>query len=347
MSNQPPVAVPTKLTPGELPLTLTVDVLRVPYPAATRLVLAEIVSLHAATGNCYCSDAHLAARLTLSLNTVSRAVQQIEADGLLIKHVDKAAGNHRLLVPVPTTIKAFAAKNPYPQNEGRGTTPKVRVAYPQSEGSPTPEMGDGLPPNWGTNTTVNSTENLQETPTPSEPEKKIGAGEFSEDSTPSLTAEVQIVPPVAEPPHETATKPAEAALPAAEPAPPAAAPPRHSEASRELARKMAALWHITEQGNARKWMQLARFTHFMEQAGRLAELTKQFAGYSLYKEKRRIEAYNLDKYIGSEADAYAGGEWCGCDWDSRARATKADGDNSPPPSPKRATFGPNKNKTIW
>jgi biotin operon repressor len=327
MSNQPPVAAPTKLTPGELPLTLTVDVLRAPYPAATRLVLAEIVSLHAATGNCYCSDAHLAARLTLSLNTVSRAVQQIESDGLLIKQVDKAAGNHRLLVPVPATIKAFAAKNPYPQNEG-SPTPKTGVAYPQNEGSPTPKMRDALPPEWGTNTTVNSTENLQEPSTPSEPEKKIGAGEFSEDSTPSLKAEVQIVPPVAEPPQEAPTKPAA----------PAVEPPRYSEASKALARKMASLWHITEQGNARKWMQLARFTHYMEQAGRLDELTKQFAGYSLYKEKRRIEPFNLDKYLGSEGDAYAGGEWCGCDWDSRAKATKADGDNSPPPPPLRASF---------
>jgi biotin operon repressor len=336
MSNELPVgANPTKLKPGELPLTLTADVLRLPYPLATRVVLAEIMSLYAATGNCYCSDAHLAARLTISLNTVSRAVQHLEATGLIEKHVDKAAGNHRLLVPVPTAIKATAATNPYPQNEGRGTTPKAGVGSTQKGGSPTPKTGDALPPKWGNNTTVKSTEILQESHTLPEPEKKIGAGEFLEDSTSSLKAEVQIVPPVAKPPREPAAEPA------AKPE-----PPRYSDASKELARKMAIMWHITEQGNARKWMQLARFTHLMEQAGKLAEVSKQFTGYALYREKRGIEPYNLDKYLGSEGEGYQG-EWCAFDWQAKGAAARADGDKSPPPPPKRASTSPGKNKTIW
>jgi hypothetical protein len=87
-------------TPDELPLTLTIDVLRLPYPISTRFVLAEILRLHEATGSCYCSDAYLAARLTISKRTANSAVQQLVVDGLVQKHVDQAAGNRRLLVPI-------------------------------------------------------------------------------------------------------------------------------------------------------------------------------------------------------------------------------------------------------
>ena len=158
-----------KQTPAEVPLTLSAEVLRAPYSPATRLVLAEIVSLHGATGDCYCSDAHFAARLTISATTASRAVQELEMAGLIQKQVDKAAGNRRRLIPVVAAIKKAASTNPYPQNggsyphsEGRAT-PKMVVSYPQNEGSPTLKMEAGLPPEWGTNTTLNSTTSLQET----------------------------------------------------------------------------------------------------------------------------------------------------------------------------------------
>lgn len=203
---------PRKMHPSEIALTLSADVLRLPYQPAVRLVLAEIVSLHAATaGRCDCSDAHFAARLTLSTNTVSRAVQQLEADGLITKHVDKAAGFHRTLAPAPKAIAEKAATNPYPQNGGsypqnggRGTTPKTGVAYPQNEGSPTPKMVGDLPPKWGTNTPYNIPSNIPVNPTPSavasegREEKKIEEVL----SAPLPSDPKQIVPPVAAPPRK-------------------------------------------------------------------------------------------------------------------------------------------------
>jgi hypothetical protein len=174
-----------RMTPAEIPLTLSADVLRLPYQPAVRMVLAEIVSLHAATaGRCDCSDAHFAARLTLSSNTVSRAVQQLEADKLITKHVNKAAGFHRTLTPDLLAIAEKAATNPYPQNAGsypqnggRGTTPKTGVAYPQNEGSPTPKMGGTLPPKWGSNTPFNIPSNFQEPSTSSADASPVAAEE--------------------------------------------------------------------------------------------------------------------------------------------------------------------------
>lgn len=162
----------TKQTPADVSLTLSAEVLRVPHSPATRLVLAEIVSLHNATGDCYCSDAHFAARLTISATTASRAVQELELAGLIQKQVDKAAGNRRYLIPLFKAIKDAAATNSYPQNggnymqnEGRATR-KMAVSYPQEEGSPNLKKVVGLPAKWGTNTTLNSSNNFQETLTP-------------------------------------------------------------------------------------------------------------------------------------------------------------------------------------
>ncbi|MBC6606956.1 hypothetical protein H8B13_09015 [Hymenobacter sp. BT188] len=142
-----------KLTPAELPLTLSADVLRLPYQPAVRLVLAEIISLHAATrGCCDCSDAHLAARLTISTDTVNRAVKQLEADGLVIKKVVKEAGFYRTLKPVIALIELKAATNPYPQNAGSPTTRILPLDYPQNAVPPTRILPDPLPAKCGTNT---------------------------------------------------------------------------------------------------------------------------------------------------------------------------------------------------
>jgi len=159
----PPPLTPApkmKSAPAELPLTLSADVLRLPYPPATRLVLAEIISLHEATrGCCDCSDAHLAARLTISEDTVSRAVKQLHQDGLVLKTVDKGAGFYRTLTPVAEAIEAKAATNPYPQiaasypqNAARGATRKMPLAYPQNAAPPTRILPDPLPAKCGTNT---------------------------------------------------------------------------------------------------------------------------------------------------------------------------------------------------
>ncbi|MGI4822694.1 MAG: hypothetical protein ACRYFV_15905 [Janthinobacterium lividum] len=87
--------------------------LRLPYPPATRLVLAEIVSLYASNaGCCDASDAHFAARLTINKDTANVAVKLLEADGLVTKVVTRLpTGFYRTLTPNPAAIAAKAATN--------------------------------------------------------------------------------------------------------------------------------------------------------------------------------------------------------------------------------------------
>jgi hypothetical protein len=153
---------PDKMHPSEIALTLSADVLRLPYLPAIRLVMAEIVSLHAATGLCDASDAHFAARLTISTDTASRAVKELSKDGLIVKVTSMTpTGLYRTLAPVPAAIAAKAQANPYPQsagtpqNAGREDTRKMPVGYPQSAGTPTRKMPVGVPADCGSNIPFN------------------------------------------------------------------------------------------------------------------------------------------------------------------------------------------------
>jgi hypothetical protein len=150
-----------KMHPSEIALTLSADVLRLPYLPAFRLVLAEIVSLYASNGGrCDASDKHFADRLTISTDTASRAVQQLVADGLVTKNVQRLpTGFYRTLAPNAEAISAKAQTNPYPQNAGstpqsagREATRKMPVAYRQSAGSPTRRLPVALPADCGSNT---------------------------------------------------------------------------------------------------------------------------------------------------------------------------------------------------
>jgi biotin operon repressor len=163
---------PDKMHPSEIALTLSADVLRLPYLPAFRLVLAEIVSLYAATGLCDCSDTHFASRLTISRDTANRAVQQLEDDGLILKVVDKSAGFYRTLTPVPSAISAKAQQNPYPQNAasypqnaGRGASRKMPDAYPQNAASPSRKMPHPLAAESDTNTPFNIPVNFHQSST--------------------------------------------------------------------------------------------------------------------------------------------------------------------------------------
>lgn len=200
--------VPAKMHPSEIALTLSADVLRLPYPPATRLVLAEIVSLYAATGLCDCSDTHFASRLTISRDTASRAVQQLEDEKLIAKTVDKSAGFYRTLTPLPATIVAKAQTNPYPQNAGRGASRKMPEPYPQNAASPTRKMPVDLAAESDTNTPLKLPVNFQEDSTPSANASAASEKKIEEYSITSLPDDdEQLVPPVARPPR---AKPAKA-----------------------------------------------------------------------------------------------------------------------------------------
>jgi hypothetical protein len=108
---------PARMTPAQIPLTLSADVLRLPYLPAIRLVLAEIVSLYSASGCCDASNPHFAARLSINKDTVSEAISKLQADKLITRTtVPTAGGSYRTLVPNAQAIAAKAATNPYPES---------------------------------------------------------------------------------------------------------------------------------------------------------------------------------------------------------------------------------------
>ena len=142
-----PTAAPVKMHPSEVALTLSADVLRLPYLPAVRLVLAEIVSLYAATGRCNASDPHFAARLSVSRDTVTRAIGQLHAEGVIVRVTDEARGNYRTLTPVPAAIAAKSATNPYPQNQARVAAKSGKGGYPQNQATPRLKMQEPYPQN--------------------------------------------------------------------------------------------------------------------------------------------------------------------------------------------------------
>lgn len=209
-----------RMTPAEIPLTLSADVLRLPISMNARAVLAEVVSLHAATGCCDASDAHFAARLTIDKDTVSVAVQKLEALGLVVKVTTRTpTGLYRTLTPDPAAITAKAATNPYPENPAKGTRkfrvsqagnsgegyPEIPAKVPGNSGDPYPEIPATLPGNSGGNIPVNIPVEITLPDDAASaaalgPEKKIGAVEIL--PAPLPAEGLSSAPPVAAPPPQ-------------------------------------------------------------------------------------------------------------------------------------------------
>ena len=147
-------------SPGDIGLELSAHVLRLPILPAARLVLAEIISLHfsnkAKGGVCDASDGHFHKRLSISKGTVSNCVTLLYDAKLIDKTVDKERGFYRVLSPRMKAIEAASQLNPYPNYCDSPPTPKIGVAYPNSEGSPTTRIGVALPQELVTNLFINS-----------------------------------------------------------------------------------------------------------------------------------------------------------------------------------------------
>lgn len=217
--------LPARMSPAEIALTLSADVLRLPYTPATRLVLAEIVSLHAATSCCDASNPHFMARLTLKHDVVNEAIQRLHEDGLVVKVVNKAAGFYRTLTPVPAAIRAKAATNPYPEKptsySEKPTSPpsrKSRLGYSEIPTSPSRENPLTLVGNPDTNTPLNLPSSFQEDSTPQTPAAHAAAVGSKKNKGESLASAAQptaptIAPPVAAAPPAPKAKPAKAGEP--------------------------------------------------------------------------------------------------------------------------------------
>lgn len=134
---------PAKMHPSEIALTLPAEILRLPYPPATRLILAEIVSLYTSNaGCCDASDPHFAARLTINKDTVSVAIKLLEKEGLLTKVVTPVqGGKYRTLTPNVAAIAAKAATNVYP-DVPINTRRKFRRVQDRKSSLHTPEFPD-------------------------------------------------------------------------------------------------------------------------------------------------------------------------------------------------------------
>jgi DNA-binding transcriptional ArsR family regulator len=314
-----------------------------------KTVLIEVCELaeNGKKGGCFASNATLSADLGMSLATVVRTVATLVEAGLLTTDVVKAEGNRRYLRP---TARLRACYTGGTEAQQLAVAAELTIVKKQPKAELTIVKNDIDYSQNGELTIVkNDTDYSQnasrvygddqydqvttkddQPPTPEEwvwAQKKIA--ELESENAKLKAKILGLVPPVAAPPQKPAVE---------------TQGPQHSEASKALAAEMAGLWHLTQQGNARKWMQLARFTHEMEQAGRLAEVSRQFTGYALYREKRGIEPYNLDKYLGSEGDGYRG-EWCAFDWSAKAQQAKANGETpnrpgQPTPTPARAGGSP-------
>jgi DNA-binding transcriptional ArsR family regulator len=104
---------PAPTLKADIGLYIPSEVFQLPLPFITRGILAEVLQLSKRDGICTASDAHFVERFDVSRDTVSRAIQQLEAAGLLHKTVDKLAGNLRRLTPTdgPAIDTLLAAKS--------------------------------------------------------------------------------------------------------------------------------------------------------------------------------------------------------------------------------------------
>ncbi|MBC7449328.1 MAG: helix-turn-helix domain-containing protein [Hymenobacteraceae bacterium] len=105
--------MPAPKSKADVGLYISPEVFQLPYSFITRGVFAEIHQLSKRDEVCTASDAHFVERFDVSRDTISRAIQQLEAAGLLHKSVDKASGNLRRLKPTdgPTDTTSLAAKS--------------------------------------------------------------------------------------------------------------------------------------------------------------------------------------------------------------------------------------------
>lgn len=133
------------------------------------------------------------------------------------------------------------------------------------------------------------------TPTPSEVGGEVSKPEPSSTTLPA--EEIQLVPPVAEPPQPPAGKLTELVA---------------SEA-KVLAVTLASFWHISEQKNFQKWAKIHRFARHRADMD-LVELRGQVQGYQGYLQATGLSPHNLDKFLGHDAENYTDGEWLACDW---------------------------------
>lgn len=135
--------MPTK-APANVGLYLPPDVIRLTrYPMTTRVIFAEVLALAATGRTCTPSNAHFAARFGLSADTVSRALRELEAAGLLIIDQDPQTGHNRTLAPAPTAAPSAADSAATPPQIAAPHPPQTAEGYPTAKSGTPPQNAEG------------------------------------------------------------------------------------------------------------------------------------------------------------------------------------------------------------
>jgi hypothetical protein len=289
---------------------------------SARHVLTEIIDLYKVNGMVFASDEHFVNRLPgTSLRTIQGAIKELVEEGYVTRETNQRAQHKRILTPTSKQDGISPAKSAGDHTD----LPQILREPTADSAADLSQILHEAPANFADiNTSLNTTGNTNQTLTPRETKKNAGVGEFSEETTPSLRAETQLVPPVAESPQPKVV--AAAQLPEA-----------LATEAKMLANQIGQLWHITEIRNQPKWARIHTFCRRLAVLGRLTEVQQQFAGYRLQRDKARIRPHQLDTWLGKPADDFADGEWCGCDWAAVAADTRTRPCEQQPVQPARAT----------
>lgn len=238
------------------------------------------------------------ADLNVDKKSLATAIATLEERGL-IKHV---AGNTSRAAEWFLNYGRAAEWCPAKGNN----SPQQAPQWSGTEGNNSPSFGTTDPESAGTKGKNSpSIRNRQDQIVEEDQTKKNGSGLSEEITLASLPAENSVSAP------RCAAPPVAAALPEA-----------LATEAKTLANQIGQLWHISEIKNQPKWARIHTFTRRLATLGRLAEVSEQFAGYRLQREKAGLRPHQLDSWLGKPADDFADGEWCGCDWSAVAADTR-------------------------
>jgi hypothetical protein len=246
------------------------------------------------------------ADLRIDKKTLPTAVAALEERGL-IRHysgdIARSGEWHLNYGPAAQWAGGMGKNSPLPDAEHREKFP-----------TPSPEMAGGMGKN---SPPIRNRQDEEE-----DNKKKAGVAAEEITTAPLPAKEKEVSAPRCEAPPKSEA---------------AQLPEALATEAKALANEIAPIWDLSEIKNQPKWARIHSFTRCMARLGRLPEVKQQLAGYQVGHLRPGVRPHQLDRWLGSPADDYAQGEWCGCDWASvaaKAQARPAHG--QPPPTPTKA-----------
>jgi hypothetical protein len=264
------------------------------------------------------------AELGMDKNTFVTAVAQLEARGLLAYEAGKnGKAGEWLLNYEPATESWVAKVKNSPQSKVKNS-PQADNSEVKNSPSFHPNEAETFDSRVKNSPPIRNRQNIQEETTTS-----VCVGEAAEEITHApLPAKILVSAPRCEAPPLSGS---------------VELPEAVATEAKQLATTIGQLWKISELTNYTKWARIAAFTKRLAQLGQLAQVTQQFAGYKLQREKAGLRPHSLDTWLGTYANDFANGEWCGCDWAAVAADTRTrPGESLSTAAPARAATSPTK-----